>query len=835
MARSRSSRSQGLIVLATAGVLASASLASARPAFPGAEGFGGTAQTGGLTGDVYRVTSLADTNTPGTLRYGVRESGFPAGGRIIVFDVGGTIQLTSSLDIKNVSRLYIAGQTAPSPVTIVGDSTQITSSSGKTTSNIVVRNLAFRKGGGNGSDAITFAGSGTGTHLILDHVSASWGEDENLSVANNNTNVTVQYTINGEALDPASHAYGSLIRPRINSQVSFHHNLYANNRSRNPRPGTYNGTTLTFDFRNNVIYNFRDRAGYTGGSSEAELENVDLNFVGNYTIAGPATVGSPSTAFSKDKNVNLRAFQQGNRIDSDRALNPGGVPNGIDNGWGMWNFGVGTTGSMTQLAAAVPAAGVVTQAADAAYTQVVNHAGSFWWARDAIDTRLVNNVRTNTGAIVTAPPAADWTALTTAPVVTRPPGWDSDADGMPDAWELAHGLNPAVANNRGDFDSDGYSDLEEYINELAAFPAPAPVEWIGGTSRYARIENWNLPFQPSRFDTVLINAGVAAVDAAGQHGGTLRVASVAGATGRLDVTAGQLTIATALEVGDRGSGQVVQSGGRVVTPAIRLGGSTAGAAGTYALQGGVLDVGTLSRGTVGGTFSFTGGTLHADTVNFDLVNAGGTLAPGNSPGLLRVNGNLTLSSGTLQIELAGTARASTFDAIDVSGVATLGGSLQIQPLGSFVPAPSDSFLVLTASGIDGGFTNANAFGMIPLAGGGAAMRLTQTGTQLVLDQYTRVGDVNRDGGINNQDIAVFVSLLTGGVASGAAGFAADVDGNGVVNNQDIAPFVALLTGGRPLAEVAGDPDFAPLVSLVPEPATLGLLAAAGALALRRGR
>jgi hypothetical protein len=99
-----------------------------------------------------------------------------------------------------------------------------------------------------------------------------------------------------------------------------------------------------------------------------------------------------------------------------------------------------------------------------------------------------------------------------------------------------------------------------------------------------------------------------------------------------------------------------------------------------------------------------------------------------------------------------------------------------------------------------------------------------------------LGDIDEDGVVNNQDIAPFVAGLTGGTLSPSAAFNADVNQDGVLNNQDIAPFVALLTGGgsRPLADLAGDPEFAPLVALVPEPASLSFLAV-GALALRRRR
>ena len=151
---------------------------------------------------------------------------------------------------------------------------------------------------------------------------------------------------------------------------------------------------------------------------------------------------------------------------------------------------------------------VATQSAADAYNQVLNYSGSNWWNRDAIDARVVNNVRTNTGPTIgaAAPNAAELNGVLTAPTTSRPAGWDTDGDGMPNAWETAHGLNPSVASP-GDFDNDGYSNVEEYVNDVGAFPAPRAITWTGGAGgRFALSANWDT-WQPSRFDTVNVSDG----------------------------------------------------------------------------------------------------------------------------------------------------------------------------------------------------------------------------------------------------------------------------------------------------------------------------------------
>ena len=704
------------LILPAALTLGGSATAQTTPAFPGAEGFGAgaTMRKNNLpfAGEVYHVTSLADTNTPGTLRYGVRESGFPAGGRVVVFDVGGTINLTASLDIKNINGLYIAGQTAPSPITIVGDTTQITSSSGKTTQNVIVRNLAFRKGTGNGEDAITFAGSGLGTHLILDHVSASWAEDEIMSVANNNTNVTVQYSMINDAL-VSNHAYGSLIRPRINSSVTFHHNLYANNASRQARFGTYDGLKLTADFRNNVVYNWRDRASYAGGSSEPEQEFVDVNYVGNYLIAGPGTTGSTSTAFSVDKNVDTRAYQSGNFIDGDKQANPGGQPNGADTGWGMFRVSTPVTDqTLTQMGTPFATAPVTTQSAIAAYNQVINYVGSSWWKRDTIDARVIQNVRTNTGPTIgaAAPNAAELNGVLTAPTTSRPAGWDTDNDGMPNAWETAHGLNPITANPGADFDGDGYSNIEEYLNEAGAFPAPQAINWTGGLSgRFALNGNWDT-WQPSRFDTVNVNAGKAIVDAVGQHAGTLRI-GMTGGVGEVEVTGGWLDVAGGVDVGSAGpggAGTLGLSGGSVAigsalnlnaTGTLVLGGGTLAlnAAGQFNWNGGMLRT-TVNQGIgLNASIGAAGGTL--DTTDRAVTYSGTLGGPG---GLTKIGaGTLTLTNANTHAGgtavNAGVLAVANADALGTGGLTIANGAAALAQAG-LASAPSVASLTINGTG-----------------------------------------------------------------------------------------------------------------------------------------
>jgi hypothetical protein len=782
----------GLVVINLAVVCSQAQ--AQLPFFPGAEGYGGnwsgTAPAGGWLSNasVYRVTNLNDSGA-GSLRGAFQEN---STNKIIVFDVAGVINLTTdNLDIKNLSNYYIAGQTAPGPVTIYGDMVQLTHSGGKENRNVVLRYLSFRKGTADNSDSITLAGSGLGTNLMLDHVTGSWSEDEILSVANNNTNVTVQYSMIHDAL-VNGHAYGSLIRPRIDSQVSFHHNLYANNASRQARFGTYNGETLTADFRNNVVYNFRDRASYAGGSSESNQEYADINYVGNYVIAGPGTTGNPNIAFSVDKNIDARVYQSGNYIDPNKNT----TLDGSNTGWGMFLVSPPVTDqTLTQMASPFATAPVTTQTAPEAYEQIVDYVGNWWWARDAIDSRVIGNVTNFTGVPIgaAAPIASELNALLATPMTTHPAGYDVDNDAMPDAWETLHGGN-LVWN--ADFDNDGYINLIEYINEKGEFPAPAPIIFNGGlNNRYAHIMNWKTDdggittgsnWQPSKYDLAVIKNGTVVVDAVGQHAGILQIAPEAGNNATLNITGGWLKAAEGVEVGSAsGTGQLaIASAGTLFAPIVAVG----------------------AQGTLSGTGEIIGNVMNE-----------GLVSPGNSPGSLEISGNFAQNAGgILKMEIAST---SSFDKLLIGGALMAGGTLDIDLL-SFMPSAGDSFDLFDFASSLGSFT----LDLPALTGGLTwdASNLLQTGElSVITGVIADNADFDGDGDVDGRDFLIWQRGF-GGPASLATG---DANNDGQVNELDLVIW----------HDQYGNPPEVSGVTAVPEPGSLILvsLAACGLLFRRQ--
>ena len=323
---------------------------AATPAFPGAEGFGQFA-SGGRGGEFYHVTTLADAG-PGSLRDAVSHSH-----RVVVFDVSGYIALKSILRVG--SDLTIAGQTAPGD----GIATRNYEVSFAGASNVVVRYIRFRQGIMPGQDKKSAVNIIRARALIFDHVSIEWGCWDTVDM-NDSVDVTFQNCIIGEGVAPQR--FGCLCQC---DNVTFTHNLFINNRSRNPK------AKGKIQYVNNVVYDW-GVVGLVGGHSET---NHCLDVLGNYFIRGTDSSGHFLGEFKPTDQV----FQSGNYADLNKDGRLNGRPVVAD------DFGSGEDAPTFLAASAfgVPA-NVTIEPAAAAYSNVVAQAGCSLH-RDAVDQRLI--------------------------------------------------------------------------------------------------------------------------------------------------------------------------------------------------------------------------------------------------------------------------------------------------------------------------------------------------------------------------------------------------------------------------------------------------------------
>ncbi|MBP5171273.1 MAG: polysaccharide lyase [Bacteroidales bacterium] len=438
------------------------------PAFPGAWGAGMFTQ-GGRGGKVYVVTNLEDKG-PGSLREALEAEG----PRIVVFRVAGTIKIDRDINI-NHPYVTIAGQTAP------GDGICIAGTLNINTYEVIVRHIRVRRGvpvGGQGDDNI---GGNPDHHIIIDHCSASWGMDENISLyrhmrpsADGKTqikdparNVTIQWTISSEALNARNHAFGGTWGGQPSTQ---HHNLFACNTARNPSIGM----SGAFDYRNNVVFNWRHRT--MDGGDETSLVNV----INNYYKPGPATQDNMKTVFARIEERHMyspgSAWAAGDWYAKEKnpANRPGkwyvagNIMEGSDevtrDNW------KGMRGNETLARVNTPFEGwpvAPHHTALEAYNAVLASVGATLPRRDAVDARVIEMVRTGktkteTGIISDISEVGGYPELTYKKSEVLK---DTDNDGMPDDWEKKYGLNPKDGGDASqDLDKDGYTNIEEFIN-----------------------------------------------------------------------------------------------------------------------------------------------------------------------------------------------------------------------------------------------------------------------------------------------------------------------------------------------------------------------------------
>lgn len=471
-------------------------------AFPGAEG-GGAHTFGGRGGRTIVVTSLADRG-PGTLREACEQGG----ARIIVFNVAGIIRIKSPLIIR-APYVTIEGQSAPGDgVCVAGESVWLN------THDVLIRYMRFRRGETNVGRRDDAIGGNPVGNIMIDHVSASWGLDENMSMYrhmyNDSTgiaeqklgtvNITIQNSIFSEALDTWNHAFGSTLG---GENCSFMRNLWADNAGRNPSIG-WNGV---FNFVNNVVFNWVHRS--TDGGDYRAMYNI----VNNYYKPGPETpkdanighrILKPESGRSKlGYQVYGRAYVAGNIVDGNDKVTK-------DN----WAGGVqveelpdaGKYTANIKVTAPLPMPELTMLPADKAYPYVLDHAGATLPKRDPVDTRVVTQVRTGKIDYIKGVKLPDTqfkhrrlpidsykNGIITDPVqvggyptYAGKPYADADKDGMPDDYEKKNGFDAKNPADAAAIAKNGYANVENYLNGLVNVQDVKPTggqEMGGGLSR----------------------------------------------------------------------------------------------------------------------------------------------------------------------------------------------------------------------------------------------------------------------------------------------------------------------------------------------------------------
>ena len=470
--------------------IASFTMAQA-PAFPGAEGHGRYV-TGGRGGTVRHVTNLSGKDIEGSFRRAVGYSN-----SIVVFDVSGVIELESDVNIKD--NITILGQTAPAPgITL----RYRTVNPGK---NNIIRFIRIRRGEekdiNDGADATWKRQS---NDIILDHCSFSWSIDEVASYYDNR-DFTMQWCSVAEALanpghTKGEHSYGGIWGGK---QASFHHNFIAHVQNRAPRLNgarygwqgydktKYKNTidAERVDLRNCVMYNWGQGNGAYAGQGGYH------NIVNNYYKAGPATKNKTRVFqcghTNNDKDDNGKAIDpQGKHIYGHFYINGNYVTAASSPANYDWNGVIiddenTTIRDTIKLTEPVITGDITTHTAQVAYEKVLANVGASLY-RDAVDSRHMEEAKNGTTTYTgSATKTGEGKPVTHYPGIidfvkdqgvyalestTRPEGFDTDGDGIPDEWEIANGLNPNDKSDGNaktiDTEKGWYTNVEVYANSL---------------------------------------------------------------------------------------------------------------------------------------------------------------------------------------------------------------------------------------------------------------------------------------------------------------------------------------------------------------------------------
>lgn len=733
------------VIIAVAACLAAATTATAQVrSFGEAEGFGRFA-TGARTNlaaaSVYHVTNLNDSGA-GSFRDAVSQPN-----RFVVFDVSGVIRPTSGVIVVQ-DNVTIAGQTAPGGgISIYGDRLSYTSAD-----NTITRFLRIRKGTLTGrNDALSMA---RGQNMMFDHVSVAWGNDETFSMNPDSgytiDKITIQNSIVGQGLDNVNHSAGGLMQ-LVGGNFSVLRSLFIDNETRSPKARGNN------QFVNNVVYNWTTAAYIMGDTTNA---TSNANVEGNYFIKGPSGGNNPFSSGTSTFNI----FKNDNWHDSD--------VDGTLDGTLITNYpGANVVATRHNFPR------VATESAQAAYARILSEVGPSLY-RDQIDQRMIDEVASlgTLGQIV----LRETDLFPTYPSLpSLPKPVDTDNDGIPNAWELANGLDPNNAADWKTLSVSGYTMLEEYFNGLVSDHTDKI--WTAPSGTWPTAANW-AGGVPTWADDALIHgdgtgaSGNVTFGAGIANAMTLQIGGNGSSPGEtVTVTSGgTINLTDTLHVGAANRGAItIHNGGTVDAPNVVLGNANGNHLGTLAIEGGGLKFSRIASANAGSVVTMNGGTLRpvsvfavlspvtlnagggtVDTGGFDgaissvISGAGGLIKSGAGNLALSANntytGSTTIRAGTLSISTLGNGNAPSQLGASSSVAANLvldGGTLRYT--GS-TGTSTDRAFTLTPSGgtLDSGATGQMRFlGTAEVIASGSGNRtLTLTGTSQTNDFYLGLAD-----------------------------------------------------------------------------------------------
>ena len=487
-----------VLVLAINGIAGSRS--AEVPAFPGAEGYGAVSK-GGRNGRIIAVTNLNDAGR-GSLRAACESSG----PRIVVFRVGGIIELDSEIVIRD-SCITIAGQTAPGGGILLCMS-KFKKIEGHNklirikTHHVIIRYLRLRFGYmpflryPRSSNFFIDEGS---AGVVLDHNSISWASDENLTVCSDSgsiRDITISWCIIGEGLRPDApcsnnHGAGILCSSVHNSDAavnfSLHHNLMIHNQYRNPLLAIKNAEVV-----NNITYNWECWAMMF-------CRGMRIDITGNIFRKGPYSgfcsgwVSRIPIIWRSDAKIGPTSLEPSIYISGNLGY---GIHSSGEDNWKLIDEAITedqphplhpqkSLGRPPDIAfrrrspmADIPYKVTVHTAAvlprkllhSAGAYRHLNEKGEWVINRDSVDRRYIREYYDGTGKL---PKTEDFVGGYPRIRAYDTPYSDSDYDGMPDKWEMKNGLDPEnAADANQDMDGDGFTNIEEFLEGLPAKGPP---------------------------------------------------------------------------------------------------------------------------------------------------------------------------------------------------------------------------------------------------------------------------------------------------------------------------------------------------------------------------